>query len=287
MATPTVEAVLSASSWADLGLPRTRASLRTAARAVHPDLCSDPRAGRAFARLNDLFAAPEHALRVATAQRAGPGVLRWTPRSSFDDLADVARQAMADVAATTPGAAPRFATWTLPGPGVTVAYAQAGADEPGQRWWFLRDFPRLDSRTGVWVAKRLAAAVAAAERAGWVHGDIHPATVVLDPAGHGLRLDGWWSAVRLDERIAVAPTAPTPPRWLGGAAADATMSVAQAAAMLVERCAADEPLRTVLARHAVDPGTPVQLHDDVDRAARALYGAPSWHVLADPASAPI
>ncbi len=286
--TITVDDVLAAGTWADLHLPRTKAGLRAGERAVHPDMCPDPRATAAFMHLNDLYTtSTDFALRVATATRQAPGILTWTPRAGFEDLAGVARKAMDDVAGTHHDG-PRFTTWALPdghpdGEQLTVGYR----DDPDEHWWFLSDIGKLDERTVVWVAKRLAAAITLTEQAGWVHGDIHPGTVAVNPAHHGLRLDGWWTAIRIGARITVTPTATTPPRWLGGAGAQAAMSVAQAAAMLLTASELTGPLHDVLARQALTPTGPAALFTQIDEAARQLFGNPAWHELAEPATEPI
>ncbi|GAA1876322.1 hypothetical protein GCM10009751_40140 [Myceligenerans crystallogenes] len=279
--------MLAAATWGDLGTPRTPAGLRALRRALHPDVCAHPRAAEAFAHVTGLYEGPDFRLRVATGRRHGPGALLWRPEPGFEDLADVADRAHRALAGvrhpgffSRRGAVPAAAP---PAAGVVV-YDDGDASA---RWWFLADFPRLDARTTVWVAKRLAAATAQAAEAGWVHGDVHAGTVVLNPAEHGLRLDGWWSGVRLGERLEVAPTAPTPPRWLGGARADARLTVAQSAALLLAAGAPAPDLADVLRRHAADPGDPADLLRDVDQVARRLYGRPAWHLLREPDRPPI
>lgn len=283
--TVTVEQVLGAATWADLGLPWDASGLRSASRAVHPDVCADPRATDAFTRLQDLYSAPEFTVRVASGSRAGRGRIRWTLRAGFDDLAEAATRANRDLSATS---LPQFfttieAVGTPADPGHVVRYA----DADDQRWWFLAAFGTLDSRTAVWVAKRLAAAIAVSAGAGWIHGDLHPGTVLLMPAEHGLKVDGWWSAVPVGEKLTLMPTGQTPPRYLAGAEADARLMVGQAAAVLLAVSEPDQELREVFARHAVNPGEPQQFFDQVEAAAKALYGPPSWHPLAEPASEPI
>jgi hypothetical protein len=168
-----------------------------------------------------------------------------------------------------------------PSASLLVQYAARAED-----WWFASAFERLDGRTAVWVAKRFAAAIIEAAAMGWVHGDIHPGTVVICPAEHGLRLDGWWSAVRLGERLTVKPAAPTPPRWLGGAGASEQLSVAQAAAYL-RTVTAPKRLIEVFDEHATNPGSAGQFFSDVREVAHRVYGKAVWHELAEPAETPI
>ena len=279
----TGDQVLSAHAWSDLGIPRTAHAMRQASLAVHPDTWRDPRATEAFARLCELYDAPDFDLRVAGGIRHGPGVIQWTPKPGFADLADVADHAQRDLART------RFRRFFALGKTVpadsTARLVRYG--EPGERWWFLSSFPRLDARTTVWVAKRLAAALNLADQSGWVHGDINPATIVLSPSEHGLKLDGWWTAIRCGERLCVEPSATTPPRYLSGAPADAKLGVGQGAATLLTVSALTSPLLDIMSRHAVNPGTPNDFFDEVDDAAQRMFGAPAWHHLADPAEDPI
>ncbi|MFZ1412244.1 MAG: hypothetical protein WAS07_12355 [Micropruina sp.] len=280
----TVEQVLSASTWSALVLPRTEDTLRRLRRQFHPDVFPDPRATAVFTRLEVLFGAPEFQLRTFAGQRVqGSNAIEWTPKPGFEDLVGVADAALRTLARSNN---PRFFTSrqdvASTRPGMRVNYGEAG-----ERWWFLSAFDPLDSRTAVWVAKRLAAAITTAGEAGWIHGDIHPGTVVLMPAEHGLKLDGWWSAVRSGEKLAVAPSAKTPPRYLNGAEADPRLSVGQVAATLLAVTDADHLLQAVFARHSVSPGEPRAFFDDVDLAASELYGKRAWSPLADPTSEPI
>jgi hypothetical protein len=282
--TVSISAVLAACTWADLGVPRTELELRGLRRRLHPDACRDRRAGEAFAHIEALYAAPDVRLRVATGRRGDPGRIRWTPEHGFTDLGPVAQRAHA---ALTRAEFPRFfsraSTDGRDAEGLDVRY-----DDAGESWWFLRAWPALDARSAVWIARRLAAAVAQAASVGWVHGDIGPDTVAICPSEHGLRLDGWWTAVRVGEPLAVAPSALTPPRYLGGAATDARLGVAQAAALLDALVSPREDRRAdglaaVFAAHALRPGDPADFLGDVDAAATRMFGPPRWHPLADPA----
>ncbi|MDR1186046.1 MAG: hypothetical protein LBK95_01090 [Bifidobacteriaceae bacterium] len=284
--------VLAAQTWAELGLDRTPANLRRLQRAFHPDLCSHHAAADAFARVQELYLQPEFQLRTAQGSRVGAGVIEWRTKPGFEDLAAVCRAAHRDLArcrhpsfftvddAAHPG--PAFPAGPgAAGPGLAIRYDQGGA-----KWWLASAFDRIDGRTAIWVAKRLAAAISEAASVGWVHGDIHPGTVILCPAEHGLRLDGWWSAAREGERLTVRPTAPTPPRWIGGGAADQSLAVAQAAAWL-RTTDSPQQLINLFEHHAAAPGQATDFFEDVTLTARRLYGKDSWHHLPEPKVPPI
>jgi hypothetical protein len=317
-----VAEILAAAEWRDLGLPHDPSALRRAQRHVHPDLCADPSAGAAFARLRDLYQQPEFRLRVADGAREEPGRLRWTLRPGFGDLALAADQAHA---ALEHARERRFFTRRVVGEGGgdarVIEYRTApahdavpparpsGAGTPGvgspgrpgdssrphptdggrgaaEQWWFLAEFGPLDTRTSIWVARRLAAAIIQAAQVGWAHTDVNPMTVVIEPAQHGLRLDGWWLGRPIGERLTVRPAAPTPPRYLGGAPADPLLAVAQAAAMLAGGGATGD-LRDLFARNALRPETPERFFEEVLDCSRRQVGADRWHPLARPATPPI
>lgn len=288
MSALTVEAALQAGRWEDLGLPRTKQALRSARLALHPDVNPAPGASDAFARLEILFAAPEFKLRVAHGFRGRDTGINWTAESGFTDLLDVALRAHRDLEDAKHR---RFFPRVTPATSradysMYTRYGIAGKE----RWWFLNEFPDLDGRTVVWVAKRLAAALVQAQEAGWVHGDVNPATVAIQPAEHGLQLDGWWYGVKHNERVTVRPTSPhTPPRYLSGSPADIRLSVAQGAGMLKDKLRAGEPeaLKSMLAENTIRPGMPDRFFANVESVAKRVYGGPSWHPLAEPGVSPI
>lgn len=273
--TITVDEVLSAAKWQDLGVPRTDDSLRALRKRLHPDVCRDPGATDAFTRLEALFNMPEFDLRVASGERSGNGI-RWTVKDGFKDLEAVAVRVMGDLSHCPE---PRFFTRVTAGaPGIHVRYAE----ETGERWWFLKDFGSLDSRTVVWVAKRISAAIRVADKSGWAHGDIHPGTVVLLPSQHGLKLDGWWGAVKNGQKLVASPTGKTPNRYLRGAVADSALSVGQAAAMLLGISNPDAAIKAVLVKHSSNPGDALAFFNEMDSAAKRTYGEPKWHPLPEP-----
>jgi hypothetical protein len=300
MPLPTVDQILAAISWRQLGLPHEPAALRRLRRLVHPDVSPHPAANTAFAKLTELFEGGEFALRVATARRETPGQLRWTLGPDFEDLAHQADRAHADLEWC---ALPRFFTRLVhqAGPAQRIVAYGTGkefdaapppqADNPqfpwtdweedNSGWWFLEDFGQIDTETSVWVAKRLAAAISQAASTGWVHTDLNPATIVINPAEHGLRLDGWWLGERLGNRLTIRPTAPTLPRYLGGSPVDPLLSVSQAAACLRDGGAKGR-LQELFAASALRPQSPEQFAEAVTTEARSVMGPDRWHPLAPP-----
>jgi serine/threonine-protein kinase len=47
----------------------------------------------------------------------------------------------------------------------------------------------LDVPIGLWIARQMAQGLAAMHAAGWVHGDVKPANVMVDPSGHATLID--------------------------------------------------------------------------------------------------
>ena len=276
--TVSVECILASVTWDDLGLERTKANLRSLQSAYHPDACSDSRAGDVFAKVMSLYEGPDFRLRLATGRREGDHLVRWTVEPGFGDRSSVMDAAHRDLAKLEDRFARFFTRVTTGGTG------DERVVDYGEGWWFLSAFTALDSRTAVWVAKRLAAAVAQAAERRWVHGDINASTVVIKPAEHGLMLDGWWSAVRVGDPLVIRPTASTPPRYFGGANADAKLGVAQSAALLLQRFKLDDPLKHLFEHLANAPVEPSEFFKQVETVSTTLYGKPSWHPLANPDS---
>lgn len=261
-----------ATSWADLNLPHDAKGLRSAQRAVHPDVCLEADAHDAFTKLTVLFEAPDMDLRLAKGSFKG-GKVEWKFDTHDQDLADLAHKAHNKIRKVKDGEL-WVAESSLLGTTLTNTY--------GDGWWFLRSFPKLDERTVVWVVKRLMAVITLAEKAGMVHGDINKNTVALNPSLHGLRLDGWWTSVNIGESLQVKPDAETLTKYLRGAEVDAKLSVSQAAKMLLDNnCGVLEPL---LEKFWTNPPTPQEAFQKLDDASRAKFGKPTWHELKEPKS---
>ncbi len=73
---------------------------------------------------------------------------------------------------------------------------------------------RLSVPTALWIARQTSEALAALHAAGYAHGDIKPANLMLSPAGHVTLLD-LGCARRIDEEAALAerPLQGTPDYW--------------------------------------------------------------------------
>ena len=126
-----------------------------------------------------------------------------------------------------------------------------------------------------------------AERAGWIHGDIAPGVIALNPVEHGLRLDGWWTAVRSGHRLVVAPTSATPPAYKGGKPADVRLSLAQAASSLLERSAPSPKIKNLLLQTSLRPVDLPKTLKHTRAALHADFGRRSWHELAAPSAVAI
>lgn len=261
-----IEQVLTARSWRDLGLAKDKGSLRTLQFNLHPDRCADPRASDAFARLSDLFNAPDYDRRVATGTK-GNGYIDWTMKTGFEDRSKTAINISKKLPKDT------ISFFAPVDSNMRTTY--------GDGWYFISDFDKFDSRTAVWLAKRLAAAAHTLEIHSVVHANINPDTVVINPEVHGLKLDGWWHAVSAGERIVLKPEAKTPSNFLGGTPASSNLDVAQFSAMLCEKTDADDKLVNIFKRNALTPSKPIEFFREVDKTAGELYGK-KWHPLEVP-----
>ena len=279
-----IDTVLAATTWNDLpGYPRDARGLRRLQRELHPDVNPDPRAADAFARIEVLFNAPDVVVHLARGRKRS-GAMEWDLGAGNEDLTATAVVAARDVLRqpNPDGSAPTV-QW-VPTPAAS-GHVLTSTHGPG--WWPLTDFPALDARTAAWVWNRLLAVIHLAERAGWIHGDIAPGVIALNPVEHGLRLDGWWTAVRSGHRLVVAPTSATPPAYKAGKPADVRLSLAQAASSLRERSAPSPRIGELLHETGLRPaGLPKTL--ELTRAAlHADFGRRSWHELAAPSAVAI
>lgn len=272
----TVDEVLSAKNWGSFNLEKTKDRLRNLQFQFHPDRNTDPRAHDAFIKINELFEGADYDLRVASGIKTTDHKIIWKPKATFEDRLSVARSRLTSLS----NLEDKFAMFFPRNIGdnldeLTVEY--------GRGWYFIGDYGFLfDSRTVVWMAKRLAGALNQSTKLGFVHGNISPDTVAIMPAEHGLKIDGWWHSVKVGERLALKPDTKTPPKYFGGFTADNKIDIAQSAAMLQDVSKSDKLIAEVLSKHSVNPGTPVEFFNDIDDAARRLYGKNSWHPLALP-----
>lgn len=273
--TSTVEAILAARTWADTGFEHSRSGLRRAQSRVHPDICREPGADDAFMRLQTLFDAPDVDLRLAKGRFRG-GSIAWEFATGDRDLLERALEAQGALWK------PSEPVQWVPEP---IRDSMALESRYGPGWWFLSQFGKLDGRTVAWVWKRLLAAIATAESTGWVHGDINASTVALLPSEHGLRLDGWWTAVPVGSPLSVSPTASTPPAFLSGDPVDSRVSVAQAADLLLQHFPGRE-LGALLGQLRLRPVLALEAFEQGERAIQADYGPPKWHVLETPTGIP-
>ncbi len=158
--------------------------------------------------------------------------------------------------------------------------------------------PALDGRHLAWVFKRLLTVLGFCHRRGVVHGAVLPCHVLIDAAGHGLRLVGWGRSGAAGRRVRAVPGRYRdwyPPevrhRRPAGPAADLFL-----AARCVVYLAGGDPLtdrmpdavppplwrfvRTCLLESAaMRPDDAWAVLEDFDDLLRAVYGPPAFHEL--------
>lgn len=210
-----VNAVLSALNWdllARLGLAHDKKGLLRAKRMLHPDVSKHKQATEAYMMLDSLFSAPDIDLRIAQGRYVDGGV-RWSFDSVNQDLAQRAIRFQKSVHSATDDVkwVPRVDNQD--DSNYTSTY-NLGSDEGS--WVMLSEFDGLDSRTVAWVVRRLLAVATVSYNQNIIHGDINKYVVALAPKVHGLRLDGWWSAVKSNEHLIVSPKQETLRRYLSG-----------------------------------------------------------------------
>lgn len=272
----TIEKVITAQQWGDLGIPKTQQALRKARAACHPDINSDARATEAFTKLETLFQAADITLRTASGYKTGNGIIEWKMQVGFEDLSNQAIKASDAVRALSE------VEWA---PTVTKkvgATSNLLVSNYGVGWWMFSDFPTLDERTVAWVWGRMLAAFTYAEQAGYVHGDITPEIIALHPAEHGLRLDGWWSSVQVGNKLVVRPTASTPPGYLAGNVATSALSVSQGAHMLLKHTRVAKNLKAHLKEMVLRPKASAKALQEQKAASQADFGKRTWHPLTPP-----
>ena len=282
-----VDAVLSALNWdplARLGLPHDKKGLLRAKRMLHPDVSKHKQAAEAYMMLDSLFSAPDIDLRIAQGRYVDGGV-RWSFDSVNQDLAQRAIKFQKSVYSATDDVkwVPRVDNQD--DSNYTSTY-NLGDDEGS--WVMLSEFNSLDSRTVAWVVRRLLAVATVAYSQGVVHGDINKYVIALAPKVHGLRLDGWWSAVKSGEHLIVSPKQETLRRYLSGSKADGLLMVSHIARTLIGCW--DKPageLGLLLKEWTLRP---VELEQAVRMTEDALnsdFGKRVWHELSVPEGAHI
>lgn len=279
--TITPETVLKARRWSALGLPKTPEGLRAAQRVVHPDVCKEPNAHDAFIRVSELFNGPDIHTRLADGSFVGNHKVAWKFDPSNNDLARSAEKAHRDILKATTVPVEWVGRANLSGDTLTIDYGQAG-------WYYLSEYAlaTLSARDVGWILRRLCAIVHVASEAGWVHGDITSESIVVLPSEHGVRLDGWWAAVKKGEPLKVKPSAFTPIRFLSNAPTESKMSIAQIADTMLHAETSDN-LKALLKRLKFNPVSPSEALKQIDAALLKDFGKPAWHELPVPATGEI
>lgn len=280
-----VDAVLSALNWdalARLGLTHDKKGLLKAKRMLHPDVSKHKQATEAYMMLDSLFSAPDIDLRIAQGRYVDSGV-RWSFDSVNQDLAQRAIKFQQSVHSATDDVKWVPQVDNQDKFGYTSTY-NLGSDEGS--WVMLSEFGSLDSRTVAWVVRRLLAVATITYNQGVVHGDINKHVIALAPKVHGLRLDGWWSAVKSGEHLVVSPKQETLRRYLSGSNADDLLMVSHIARTLTDCW--NKPtgeLGSLLKEWTLRP---VELEQAVRMTESALdsdFGKRVWHELSTPEGA--
>ena len=282
-----VDAVLSALNWdplACLGLSHDKKGLLKAKRLLHPDVSKHKQAIEAYMMLDSLFSAPDIDLRISQGRYVDSGV-RWSFDSVNQDLAQRAIKFHKSVYSATDDV-----KWVpqVDNQDESEYTSTYNLDENEGSWVMLSEFNSLDSRTVAWVVRRLLAVATVAYSQGVVHGDINKYVIALAPKVHGLRLDGWWSAVKSGEHLIVSPKQETLRRYLSGSKADGLLMVSHIARTLIGCW--DKPageLGLLLKEWTLRP---VELEQAVRMTEDALnsdFGKRVWHELSVPEGAHI
>lgn len=140
----------------------------------------------------------------------------------------------------------------------------------------LERFPAgIDGRDFAWMLRRLLRAVAATNQAGWTHGSITPANVLIHPQMHGVVLTGWSTAVPNGKPVRVHD-----PDLAGNPTND----------MAAVRALAQQLLHPTATDHAREtdrlPNDPVAALPAYDAALERLYGPRTWREFPFPTNGP-
>lgn len=280
-----VDAVLSALNWdplARLGLPHDKKGLLRAKRMLHPDVSKHKQATEAYMMLDSLFSAPDIDLRISQGRYVDSGV-RWSFDSVNQDLAQRAIKFQQSVHSATDDVkwVPRVDNQD--DSNYTSTY-NLGDDEGS--WVMLSEFDGLDSRTVAWIVRRLLAVATVSYNQNIIHGDINKYVIALAPKVHGLRLDGWWSAVGTGEHLVVSPKQETLRRYLSGSNADDLLMVSHISRTLTGCW--DKPtgeLGSLLKEWTLRPVELEQAVRMVEGALDSDFGKRVWHELSTPEGA--
>jgi hypothetical protein len=158
--------------------------------------------------------------------------------------------------------------------------------------------PALDGRHLAWIFNRLLTVLGFTRRQNIVHGAILPCHVLLDAAGHGLRLVGWGSSVATGRRIGRVP--PRYRDWYPEEVRRRRPASPATDLFLAARClvylsggdpladrmpdAVPQPMRRffqtcLLESPSMRPDNAWPLMEAFDHLLRALYGPPKLHEL--------
>lgn len=304
----TIDQIMNAATWKDIfpaDPDAARKEYRVLLRTVHPDVCSDSRAGDAFIKLRQFY----------TTYRANPadtgttgsttsdvtelisdpaflffrtgGRLFWVTRNSRDnDRAEAMSEALKKLKnSRSPQFFPEFISTFRAADGrrgVEVKYPDGV--------WNLSKFEKLDDRNTIWVFKRIIVALMLAHEQGLIHGNVHPNAIMVLPEDHGLILDGWGYSVNKGEKLKIKPEGHVPAEYLKGKEADEWADISAAGAVALEM--AHDNLHPRLERFfkslrdykELDAGLVLR---DFNEMTEEVFGAPKFHVLENPGSDPI
>ena len=280
-----VDAVLSALNWdplARLGLPHDKKGLLRAKRMLHPDVSKHKQATEAYMMLDSLFSAPDIDLRISQGRYVDSGV-RWSFDSVNQDLAQRAIKFQQSVHSATDDVkwVPRVDNQD--DSNYTSTY-NLGDDEGS--WVMLSEFDGLDSRTVAWIVRRLLAVAAVSYNQNIIHGDINKYVVALAPKVHGLRLDGWWSAVGTGEHLVVSPKQETLRRYLSGSNADDLLMVSHISRTMTDCWGKPAgELGSLLKEWTLRPVDLEQAVRMTENALNSDFGKRVWHELSTPEGA--
>ena len=90
--------LINAKTWRQLGLPRTKDSVKFLQRNFHPDVNTHPDAHEAFTKIQMLFDGPDFDLRVAKGTVMSNHMIVWEAKDGFKDRVNPAVNALGKLA---------------------------------------------------------------------------------------------------------------------------------------------------------------------------------------------